>query len=1451
MIHPQRHGVRCVTALCSALAAILFASSPAPAQVGDRQLLRTSVGDAYVMILLDTSGSMNWAPKCTAQQVATGVCSYLCPNGDCPVPRDGDDPASKFRQAKEALYEVIQKINGIHYGLATYNQDSLRVQHKEWLYRVSATQSGGFVTLNSGAQFPSAGSDEVLGATFGCARGGGDGNIGCYANGNDAADTNDVWEMTKVRRLPKLGEAQNEGVVYFIRDSNQVYRVEVENPSGVSQTLGDPTMSLRFLVYRCTGSPSNNPSDKCDNGSGRHAEYTLLSGGDKTIQYDLQGDFVKWDYTVSRNSSEGGYDGVVWSDASNTCGGWDPNDDTNNDVYGGYDLRYPTTGTTYDPPGTANDHYFTVGDVLPLDWNSDNKSAILNRLAPRLNGGDPATDPEAFANATYLNSQPSSGQSYLRLKNEAQRPLLPNGSTPLGYALADIRSWFRGCENGTCPHSTGWSDIAAAQDPSWQCRKKFLLVVTDGDDTCPGRDPCSFTASMHALDDITTYVIAFGVQNTSGNKLTCMAKNGGSGDPIYPQNKQELVDSLTKILGEIQESTVAFASAAVPTVQTNIFDKIYLSSFTPLNGEAIWPGRLDSFLKPLPVDPTTGLPMRSPECSDTSPFIVSGCWAWDAGDSQPAWNTDGSGYTPRGFLLQTPLESDITRFNNSTLKVGTDPDQRRIYFGLPDSTTVSGKRQYFRFPQDPQINPLEQANFEYAWNLPISTPGTVGSTDNRNTIADVVEFTLEQKQGEIDNPLDSANPFHVQYVLGDIFHSNPIVVNPPNDFEYFSKNLFWNMPLCGQTVAETEQRGPSLSYQYFSDKNLCRRVMVFFGSDDGQLHAYDGGTFGADSGARNPSNAGQGPYCKLDSVPNSTPGASALAGTGIKGEYNFGTGRELFSFIPNQMMPVVKELSTISELSSQYGIDGSVRVGDVFIDPAPGVDPVTGLVSPTCVNREWRTVLIGSYREGGPGIFSLDITQPDAIGSSDNVPRALAGTPSYVPSCADGGTGCGLLPFPALKWEFRDPDENGVPWTDDDANGQADMANSWSRPVIVRMSVCNGECSDVNLPEDRFVAIFGGGVSPSPSNSAADTTGNWLYIVDIETGRLLYKRGGTGAGAVGHPIVGAVPSDVTAVDFNANGYVDTLYFGTTAGYVYKVELGDGPFSTDPLTGRIVDPQTGAGTVDAGALDPFQVFSTDGRPIYLEIDAVYVPKMRATALLFGTGNRWNLWSVTGVGGRFYALVDQNWQDTNRDGVMDSMNATCASCSYPLVESYFPAIDPNDNTTPVANYLYGAVADKLAGWYLTLDASDKLITEASTLSGVSFFTVFSPVESETAGTCAFGGESKIFVVNTVTTAGYAIPAGSSTRARYTVAPTFTTQPYVEPSGTKNPPSAGSTTNADQWTSELAQINADLKKLLGPTCRFANYSLDIRTIRSDTGVVFIAPVPVCLNGHDWKEY
>ena len=188
--------------------------------------------------------------------------------------------------------------------------------------------------------------------------------------------------------------------------------------------------------------------------------------------------------------------------------------------------------------------------------------------------------------------------------------------------------------------------------------------------------------------------------------------------------------------------------------------------------------------------------------------------------------------------------------------------------------------------------------------------------------------------------------------LGDIYHSQPVLVNPPNKAMYF---FDYGFSKSGENGAH--------DYPDFMRKHAKRRRVVLAGANDGMLHAFDGGVWDRDR-------AGVGEtYDEL---------------------HDLGNGSELFAYVPQAVMPKLYSMTYGEE--QQYMVDGLTEVGDAFIDH----DGDSA--------REWRTVAISTMRRGGRGLVALDITQPDPIsGSPDFTPVV-----SDFPGCLDGSTsGCG------------------------------------------------------------------------------------------------------------------------------------------------------------------------------------------------------------------------------------------------------------------------------------------------------------------------------------------------------------------------------------------------------------------------------------------------------------
>ena len=499
----------------AALALLSFAPAPAPAQI----IICEETAEPYVFILLDTSETMNRSAPCTAAQLAAGECGFACATSNCSTPTAGDHPGSKIYQTRQALYEVLSGIDYVHFGFASLNQDALSVRAKHWLYE--ATSPG--PNLLSGIPYPAVGAQEAFGLLWSCGSGTGDAAVGCSASA--PADLPDAWELSRARRLPKGGIDFNQSVSVFVRSSGMTYRVTYQPFGGV---LGGPIQTTVSTV-RCANGPCS----------------SFIPVGTQLVSWNPVGDFLSFDNaasTPSRTAPETWFPQSAAADAaavypqctSFSSVGWDPNNDSTADpAASGYNLRWPTDSS--DPRGAA----YSFGDVIPLDWLDNHKDDILIRLAPNL-VIDPWATPD-FRTATYFEDARQPGESFLRLRDENVRPLVAIGPTSIYKAMTSFRRWYAECGSGCS--SPFWVDTAIDQDPLWECREKYLLVISDGGDTCPGSNPAADAASLYAYWDLRTHVFAVGVAPNTEPVLRSMAQNGG-GEIFYPQTRQQLVDDL-------------------------------------------------------------------------------------------------------------------------------------------------------------------------------------------------------------------------------------------------------------------------------------------------------------------------------------------------------------------------------------------------------------------------------------------------------------------------------------------------------------------------------------------------------------------------------------------------------------------------------------------------------------------------------------------------------------------------------------------------------------------------------------------------------------------------------------------------------------------------------------------------------------------------------------------
>lgn len=235
-------------------------------------------------------------------------------------------------------------------------------------------------------------------------------------------------------------------------------------------------------------------------------------------------------------------------------------------------------------------------------------------------------------------------------------------------------------------------------------------------------------------------------------------------------------------------------------------------------------------------------------------------------------------------------------------------------------------------------------------------------------------------------------------------------------------------------------------------------------------------------------------------------------------------GKETFAFIPTAVFPNLNKL-TGKDYSHHYYVDGSPEVADVYDRDA----------------GEWKTILVGTLRAGGKGLFALDVTTP---GSEK------------------------------LLWEF---DEFNYTNNQGYTNGMVGPGYSFPRPTIARLH--NG----------RWAVVTGNGYEGENTNNGKAA----LYIIDAITGKL--HKSLEVQGDVRNASNTVMPNGLSSprlADYDGDGVADYAYAGDLQGNLWRFDLFGTGASKDrnPVDGPIY------GNKDSISTDAFKV-SYGGKPMF--------------------------------------------------------------------------------------------------------------------------------------------------------------------------------------------------------------------------------------------------------------
>jgi type IV pilus assembly protein PilY1 len=376
------------------------------------------------------------------------------------------------------------------------------------------------------------------------------------------------------------------------------------------------------------------------------------------------------------------------------------------------------------------------------------------------------------------------------------------------------------------------------------------------------------------------------------------------------------------------------------------------------------------------------------------------------------------------------------------------------------------------------------------------------------------------------------------------------------------------------------------------------------------------------------------------------------------------SGIEKWSFVaPEFLADQAGLLVDPTTPEKHYGIDGDLQL-QVLADDDGVIDPSSD-----------KVYLFFGMRRGGTVYYGLDVTNPDA---------------------------------PRLLWRLDSTDLPGI--------GQ-----TWSKPVPTRIHV-----DDPSQSPDQLAVVFGGGYDTSQDNYTAstDNSGNGVYIVDSESGALLWHGGPANSTKNFAAMQYSIPADVKVVDLDGDGFADRMYAADMGGQVWRFDIFNGRSAADLVEGGVIA-QLGS----AGLSTPTDA---ETRRFYYSPDVALVSNSGAAYLHIGIGSGYRAHpNATLNQDRFYALRD--YAAFSRLSDIDYGNLT------PITEA---------DLTDVTDSPDAALASDSPGWLIRLDAGEKVLAEARTFANQVYFTTFKPGAPPSADDCEPRlGTNKLYVVSLV--------------------------------------------------------------------------------------------------------
>ena len=416
----------------------------------------------------------------------------------------------------------------------------------------------------------------------------------------------------------------------------------------------------------------------------------------------------------------------------------------------------------------------------------------------------------------------------------------------------------------------------------------------------------------------------------------------------------------------------------------------------------------------------------------------------------------------------------------------------------------------------------------------------------------------------------------------------------------------------------------------------------------------------------------------------------AATNQGVLHAIDADTGEEIWSYSPVEHLPNIRKYfrNAKTRKNRVYGLDG-----DLVIDS-------TRIESLSYDFELSRARLFMTERRGGNRVYGLDITNGHNSVDPFKVMWKITG---------------GVAPF-------------------------QNLAQTWSRPELINVRYgCPDDC------EERELLMFSGGYNASEyddvdlnyasieSNVPESDHGNAVYLVDPDTGELVWSVGNGTHHSLDLPMAHSIPSTPVPVDTNLDGFVDLLFFVDISGDIWRVDLS----KQDSAQGVV---HVSGGQI--AALNPAGQSLRFFNPLDVSISGFNFSTSNFY-LVTGSGMRNSPLFPEPDNNRLYAIADRWTQrvpfrvdPVTNENVTDYNYVTRNDGSHTIITADDNIIRNVDDATSTTSVFHG--------FYRSLPPGEKVLVPTSTRSSRVLSSSYVPPTVATEGCAGPIGSSRLYIL-----------------------------------------------------------------------------------------------------------